>query len=52
MNADSTKRYGTVSRIFHWGMAALIGWQALKVFDRIADGEPAQLLNLHPPHPQ
>lgn len=39
MNADSTKRYGTVSRIFHWGMAALIGWQALKVFDRIADGE-------------
>ena len=24
---DSPKRYGTVSRIFHWGMALLILWQ-------------------------
>lgn len=39
MSMDSTKKYGVVSRAFHWGMAALIGWQALKVFDRIADGE-------------
>lgn len=36
---DSKVRYGTVSRIFHWGMAFLIGWQALKIFDRIDDGE-------------
>jgi len=36
---DSTQRYGTISRIFHWGMAFLIGWQLLKLFDRINDGE-------------
>ena len=36
---DSTNRYGTISRVFHWGMALLIGWQLLKFFDRIADGE-------------
>lgn len=39
MTGDSKERYGTVSRIFHWGMAFLIGWQLLKFFDRIADGE-------------
>ncbi|NYT25850.1 cytochrome b [Alcaligenaceae bacterium] len=36
---DSKERYGGISRIFHWGMALLIGWQLLKFFDRIADGE-------------
>ncbi len=36
---DSPGRYGSISRIFHWGMAFLIGWQALKIFDRIDDGE-------------
>lgn len=36
---DSKTRYGTISRIFHWGMAFLIFWQALKIFDRIDDGE-------------
>ncbi|BAZ92616.1 cytochrome b [Thiohalobacter sp. COW1] len=39
MNKDSETRYGTVTRLFHWGMAFLIGWQLLKVFDRIDDGE-------------
>lgn len=39
MVGDSKERYGSVSRIFHWGMAVLIGWQLLKLFDRIDDGE-------------
>jgi cytochrome b561 len=39
MKNDSKDRYGSISRIFHWGMAALIGWQLLKLFDRINDGE-------------
>ncbi len=39
MKHDTKERYGTVSRIFHWGMAVLIGWQLLKLFDRINDGE-------------
>ncbi len=39
MKNDSPQRYGPVSRIFHWGMAFLIGWQLLKFFDRIEDGE-------------
>ncbi len=39
MDGGSTKRYGRVSRILHWGMALLIGWQLLKFFDRIAEGE-------------
>lgn len=37
--ADSPYRYGSVSRLFHWGMAFLIGWQILKIFDRIDEGE-------------
>lgn len=37
--ADSPIRYGSVSRLLHWGMAVLIGWQALKIFDRIDEGE-------------
>lgn len=36
---DNKQRYGSISRIFHWGMAVLIGWQVLKFFDRIDDGE-------------
>ena len=36
---DTKHRYGTITRIFHWGMTVLILWQALKLFDRINDGE-------------
>lgn len=39
MTHDSKERYGIISRIFHWGMALLIGWQLLKLFDRVNDGE-------------
>lgn len=39
MTGDSKERYGSVSRIFHWGMAVLIAWQFLKFFDRIDEGE-------------
>ena len=39
MYNDSKKRYGVISRLFHWGMAILIFWQGLKFFDRINDGE-------------
>lgn len=38
MTGDSKERYGGVSRLFHWGMGALIAWQMLKFFDRIDDG--------------
>ncbi len=36
---DSRERYGSLSRLFHWGMAILIVWQGMKFFDRINDGE-------------
>ena len=39
MSIDTSERYGTVSRIFHWGMAFFIVWQFLKFFDRIGEGE-------------
>ena len=39
MKADSKERYGSISRLFHWGMAFFITWQLLKFFDRISDGE-------------
>lgn len=39
MSRDTTQRYGTVSRLLHWGMGGLVIWQALKLFDRINDGE-------------
>lgn len=39
MSNDSKERYGRISRFFHWAMALLIGWQLLKFFDRIEDGE-------------
>lgn len=39
MTGDSKERYGSVSRIFHWGMAVLILWQVMKFFDRLAEGE-------------
>lgn len=39
MIRDSIERYGSITRLFHWGMALLIGWQMLKFFDRISDGE-------------
>lgn len=39
MKGDSKERYGSISRLFHWGMGLLIIWQGLKFFDRIAEGE-------------
>ncbi len=39
MSRDTKERYGTVSRLFHWGIALLVFWQLLKIFDRIDDGE-------------
>lgn len=36
---DSKERYGSVSKILHWVMTVLIGWQLLKLGDRIAEGE-------------
>jgi cytochrome b561 len=39
MKRDSKERYGTISKLFHWGMAILLGWQMLRFFDRIEDGE-------------
>ena len=47
---DSKQRYGSVSKIFHWGMALLIGWQLLKLSDRISDGEHWVGLTLVPWH--
>ncbi|MDT0500776.1 MULTISPECIES: cytochrome b [unclassified Halomonas] len=39
MKHDSKKRYGSISKTFHWLMAGLIGWQLFKFGDRIAEGE-------------
>jgi len=39
VKSDSRTRYGSISIAFHWGMAVLILWQMLKVFDRVSDGE-------------
>src|SRR5690606_33453922 len=39
MSRDTRQRYGTISRFFHWAIALLVAWQALKLFDRIDDGE-------------
>ena len=39
MSRDTKERYGLVSRLFHWGVALLVAWQLLKIFDRIEDGE-------------
>lgn len=39
MKMDTRERYGSVTKIFHWSMTLLIGWQLLKFFDRIADGK-------------
>lgn len=36
---DSRERYGRISKILHWVMAFLIGWQVLKFGDRISEGE-------------
>lgn len=41
MSTDTESRYGTLTRLFHWGMAALFLFQFLKFFDRINDGEHA-----------
>lgn len=39
MTIDTKERYGKITRGFHWIMALLIGWQLLKLGDRIAEGE-------------
>ncbi|EKE83669.1 cytochrome b [Idiomarina xiamenensis] len=39
MIGDSSRRYGAVTKLFHWGMAVLLLWQFMKFFDRINDGE-------------
>lgn len=39
MSRDTRECYGSVSRFFHWVVALLVFWQALKLFDRIDDGE-------------
>lgn len=39
MISDSRKKYGSISRFFHWLMAFFIGWQLLKLGDRINEGE-------------
>src|SRR5690606_16538150 len=39
MISDSRERYGRISKILHWVMAFLIGWQVLKFGDRISEGE-------------
>jgi len=31
---DSNDRYGTVSRVLHWGMALLLVWQFLSQYSR------------------
>ncbi|NLD69258.1 MAG: cytochrome b [Limnobacter sp.] len=36
---DRQQRYDGLTRFFHWSMAILVGWQMLKFFDRINDGE-------------
>lgn len=50
MSRDTKQRYGTLSRLLHWGMAVLVFWQALKLFDRINDGEHWVGQNLVPWH--
>lgn len=50
MRSDSKTRYGTISIALHWGMAVLILWQMLKIFDRMADGEHWVGQNLVPWH--
>ncbi|HLV76485.1 MAG TPA: cytochrome b [Marinobacter sp.] len=39
MLRDTPERYGTLTKALHWLMALLVGWQLLKLGDRIADGE-------------
>jgi len=50
MNRNPQERYDGVSRAFHWGTAILVGWQVLKFFDRINDGEHWVGQTLVPPH--
>jgi|SRR5690606_3205986 len=47
---NSAERYDGITRLFHWSMALLIGWQLLKFFDRIDDGEHWIGENLVPWH--
>src|SRR5690554_6177966 len=50
MIVDTKQRYGLVSRLFHWGVALLVLWQVMKIFDRINDGEHWVGQNLVPWH--
>lgn len=50
MSSNPPERYDAISRAFHWGMAFLIAWQLLKVFDRIEDGEHWVGQSLVPAH--
>ncbi|MGB3393764.1 MAG: cytochrome b/b6 domain-containing protein [Stenotrophomonas sp.] len=50
MRQDTPERYGTLSRLLHWGMALLVVWQGLKFFDRIDEGEHWVGQNLVPWH--
>lgn len=36
---DTKQRYGVISKLLHWVMALLVGWQFMKFGDRIADGK-------------
>lgn len=36
---DTKLRYGIISKLLHWVMALLVGWQFMKFGDRIADGK-------------
>lgn len=47
---DTKERYGLISRLFHWAVALLVVWQALKIFDRIDDGKHWVGQNLVPWH--
>lgn len=38
---DNEQRYGRVSRILHWGMALLTGWQFLSAASHLLFGDTA-----------
>lgn len=39
MLQDDRNRFGTITRILHWGVGLLLIWQLLKLADYINDGE-------------
>lgn len=46
---DNVHRYGTVTRVLHWAVGALVIWQLLKLADWVNDGENWVSLNLVKP---